>query len=149
MEPFGEAQVRLIAHPELLGQAFDNLLENACKYSSPGSPIQVVVQRGDQSVKLSIHDSGIGMDEEDLAHLFEPFYRSPRAREQGIAGTGLGLALVRRIASALAASIRVQSTLGQGTVFILELPASPVIMATSPQPKCVEPREESEHPSAI
>jgi signal transduction histidine kinase len=129
----GETPVRVMAHRELLGQAIDNLLENACKYSASGSPIQVSVERGEQSVKLLVQDSGVGMDEEDLARLFEPFFRSRRAREQGIAGTGLGLAVTRQIVSAFEGSIRVQSTLGRGSVFILELPVSTLAAGSSPE----------------
>jgi signal transduction histidine kinase len=142
-----QTPLRVIAHPELLGQAFDNLLENACKYSSPGSPVQVVVERDNQTVKLLVQDSGVGMDQDDLTHLFEPFFRSPYAREQGIAGTGLGLAVVRRIASAFKGTIRVQSIRGSGSVFILELPASSIAMAAALRPKRVEPPEESAYPS--
>jgi signal transduction histidine kinase len=127
-----ETSVRVMAHRELLGQALDNLLENACKYSPPGSPIQVSVESGEQSGRLLVEDSGVGMDEEDLAHLFEPFFRSPRAREQGITGSGLGLAVTRRIVLAFEGSIRVQSTLGRGSVFILELPLSALSTGSSP-----------------
>jgi signal transduction histidine kinase len=127
-----ETLVKVMAHRELLGQAMDNLLENACKYSTPGSPIQVTVERGEELGLVLVQDSGVGMDEEDLARLFEPFFRSRHAREQGIAGTGLGLAVTRRIVSAFEGSIRVQSTLGRGSVFILELPLSPLPPSSSP-----------------
>jgi two-component system OmpR family sensor kinase len=119
-----ETPIRVRAHPELLGQAFDNLLENACKYSSPGSPVQVRTERGEQIIKLLVQDAGVGIEQEDLAQLFEPFFRTRYARDQGIAGTGLGLAVVRRIASAFKGSIRVQSIPGRGSTFILELLAS-------------------------
>src|SRR5262249_40883709 len=115
--------VPVLANPELLGQALDNLLENACKYSSPGSPIEVHVERGERSAKLFVQDRGMGISEEDIGRLFEPFYRSAQVRRQGIGGVGLGLAVVRRIASACNGSIEARSTPGQGSTFILELPA--------------------------
>ena len=82
--------VPVIAHAELLGQALDNLLENACKYSLPGSPVQLRVERSDGSIKLLIADKGVGIDPEDLVHIFDPFFRSQRVLDEGIAGTGLG-----------------------------------------------------------
>ncbi len=118
-----ETPIRVVAHQELLCQAFDNLLENACKYSSSGSPIRVIVNRNEQTAKLLVEDSGFGIAPEDMDHLFEPFFRAQQAREQGIVGTGLGLSVTKRIASALSGSIRVQSSLGHGSVFTLELPS--------------------------
>ncbi len=66
--------VRVNAH--LLGQLLDNLLDNACKYSSPASPISVGLRRDGTMVTLAVEDRGFGLSAEDLPHVFEPFYRS-------------------------------------------------------------------------
>jgi len=116
--------IRAIVHPELLGQAVDNLIENACKYSPAGSSIRLSVERQERVVKLQIRDQGMGMDREEMDHIFDPFFRSQRVRQQGIGGVGLGLSIVRRIAVALGGSIQVQSASGQGSTFTFELQAS-------------------------
>jgi heavy metal sensor kinase len=110
------------AQPPLLGQLVDNLLDNACKYSQPGTPIRLRLERESGVVACSVEDRGCGMAPEDMPHVFEPFYRSAHARRQGSAGVGLGLALAQRIAVAFGGSLRVQSVLDQGSRFTLRLP---------------------------
>jgi heavy metal sensor kinase len=109
-------------HKALLGQLLDNLLDNACKYSPPGTAIQVGVTGADGSVTLLVEDTGPGIDAEDLLHIFEPFYRSARSRRLGQAGVGLGLAVARRIAVALGGTLFAQSGPGTGARFLLRLP---------------------------
>ncbi len=122
LEPGTGAWVR--AHPPLLGQLLDNLLDNAAKYSAPGTPIDVRVWRAGDHVALAVQDRGIGLSPEDRAHLFEPFYRSAEARRRGYSGVGLGLAVVRRIASVLGGTVEVQSAPGRGSTFTLRLPVT-------------------------
>jgi signal transduction histidine kinase len=100
----------------------DNLLDNACKYRDPGSPITIRLGRERRSALLTIEDRGAGIPSEDLMHIFEPFYRSPEARRLGISGLGLGLAVARRIAIALGGTLEAQSTPGRGSQFTLRLP---------------------------
>jgi heavy metal sensor kinase len=107
----------------LLGQLLDNLLDNASKYSSPGTPITVTLAEADGAVCLSVTDAGRGIADEDLPHVFEPFYRSRRARSDGAAGVGLGLAVARRIAQALGGTLNVESQMGRGSCFTLQLTA--------------------------
>ncbi len=95
-------------HAEMLGQALDNLLDNACKYSQPGSVVAVSLKRNGDVVELAVADEGIGLSEEELPHLGEAFFRSPRAREHGAGGVGLGLAIVCRILTALDGQLRVE-----------------------------------------
>jgi heavy metal sensor kinase len=111
------------AHGPLLGQLVDNLLENACKYSTPGTLITLGLTAEPDTVCLAVQDAGHGIAEEDLPHIFEPFYRSAEARRQGRSGIGLGLAIARRIATAFGGSLDVQSQVGQGSCFTLRLPA--------------------------
>jgi heavy metal sensor kinase len=108
-------------HEPLLSQLLDNLLDNACKYSDPGTLITLRVWREGGTVALAVEDAGAGIAALDLSHIFEPFYRSAQARRRGIDGVGLGLAIAKRIASALSGSLGVQSELGHGTKFTLHL----------------------------
>ncbi|WP_422928682.1 sensor histidine kinase [Singulisphaera sp. PoT] len=110
------------AQPVLLAQLLDNLLENAVKYSDPGTPILVRAFREDGLACLAVEDRGHGLGPADLSHVFEPFFRSDRARRLGQPGIGLGLAIVQRIASAFGGSVDVRSEVGQGSRFTLRLP---------------------------
>jgi two-component system, OmpR family, sensor kinase len=109
-------------HPPLLGQALDNLLDNACKYSSPGSPVAVRLRREEETICLEVEDRGCGIDADDLPHIFEPFYRS-RAVQRS-AGVGLGLAVAGRIIASFGGRMDVSSTAGKGTKFTVRLPAA-------------------------
>jgi signal transduction histidine kinase len=110
------------AQPPPLGQLVDNLLDNACKYSEPGTPISLGlrVEKGD--VCLEVKDRGCGIAPEDLPHVFDAFYRSSQARRLGVDGVGLGLAVAQRIAVAFDGTITVQSEPGMGSSFTLRLP---------------------------
>ena len=112
----------VLAHPALLGQLLDNLLENAAKYSEPGTPIVVSLRRAEGSVELSVADRGIGLGADELPHVFDPFYRSPRARLRGRPGVGLGLAVVQRIAANFGGAVAVEGTPGVGSRFVVRLP---------------------------
>lgn len=119
--PAGPLHVR--AHPMLLGQLLDNLLENACKYSAAGNPVTLLLGAAEGWVQVEIQDRGLGISPEDLSQVFEPFFRAQDVRRQGLEGLGLGLAVVRRIADALGGTVHVQSKPGVGSVFTLGLPA--------------------------
>ena len=116
-----------------LRQALSNLIANAIKYGRPaaGPPwLQVTVRRavrrekGGNQVVFTVADRGEGIAAEDLPHLFEPFYRGRKVVASTLAGAGLGLALVRRIAEAHGGEVRVESVPGRGTTFTLCLPAA-------------------------
>jgi len=105
----------------LLGQVLDILLDNAMKYSPPGSPV-VLSMRGEGAwVLLTVEDAGCGIDSEDLPHVFEPFFRSPRQKGTNTGGVGLGLAIARRVVSAMGGEIGVEGVPGGGTRFVVRL----------------------------
>ncbi|MGD9189052.1 MAG: ATP-binding protein, partial [Desulfobacteraceae bacterium] len=108
--------------PSLLEQAVVNLLDNAIKYSDSGSMVSLEAVRYDGSVRISIKDQGIGIAKKHLPRLFERFYRVDKARSRKLGGTGLGLAIVKHIAQAHGGRITVESKLGEGSTFTLELP---------------------------
>ncbi len=144
-EPGGE-WLGIRAHPALLGQLLDNLLDNAAKYGRSGpvgldSPIVVATRRDGDSALLSVADCGPGIAAEDLPHLFEPFYRSSQARRQGVAGVGLGLAIVRRIATASGGTVAVHSQPAGGARFEVRFPLAP---APPPDSAEVAPRPVAE-----
>ncbi len=119
--PDGEP-LRARVHRPLLGQLLDNLLENACKYSAPGTPINVRAWCEPDVVAVAIEDGGCGIPAEDLPHVFEPFYRAETARRLGQSGVGLGLAVARRIAASHGGTISALSEPGRGSRFVVRLP---------------------------
>ncbi len=111
-------------HAGLLGEVVDILLDNACKYSPPERPIRIRLQRFGERIELSVQDEGCGIADSDLGQLFRPFFRSADARRRGVEGMGLGLAIAKRIADVLGATLRVSSAVGRGSCFTLRLPAA-------------------------
>jgi two-component system sensor histidine kinase MprB len=99
-----------------LTRAVVNLLDNAMKWSPPGGRIEVALANG----LLSVRDHGPGFSEEDLPHIFDRFYRSPIAR--GVAGSGLGLSIVRKVASEHGGPVQASNAPGGGAVVALSLP---------------------------
>lgn len=112
----------VLAQPTLLGQAIDNLIDNALKYSLPGSAVRIQLVRERDSVGIVVEDSGLGMSQPDISQVFDPFYRSVESRQIGISGAGLGLAIARRIVAALGGQIKVESRLTVGSRFVVEFP---------------------------
>ncbi len=115
------------AHRPLLGQLLDNLIENACKYSGPGTPIIIRAWCEPGAVALAVEDRGCGIPPEELLRVFEPFYRAESARQLGHAGVGLGLAVARRIAVTHGGTITANSVPGRGCRFVVRLPQAPVV----------------------
>ena len=106
--------------PLLLEQLVAILVCNAAKYSPGETPIEITAESGRDGVTLSVTDHGIGVPEEDLDRLFEPYYRATNA--SGYHGAGLGLNLARRIAQMHGGTIRVQTRVDVGSTFTVFLP---------------------------
>ncbi len=122
--------VTVMADARRITQVFINLLTNAIRYTPAGGRISVhledqVVERGSAYARVSITDTGIGIPEEDLAHLFDRFYRVEEARSRNTGGTGLGLSIAHQFVKAHGGFIRVQSVPNEGTTFAVYLPSSP------------------------
>jgi two-component system OmpR family sensor kinase len=103
-------------------QALSILLDNAIKYTPEGGEIRVWARERDGEAEVAVSDTGVGIPEEQLPHVFERFYRVDEARTRG--GAGLGLAIARQIADAHGGTIEVQSTPGMGSEFVLRIPRS-------------------------
>jgi signal transduction histidine kinase len=104
-----------------IGQALTNLVSNAIKYSPRGGDVRLVAGAAAGYALLSVVDQGIGMEEEDRAHIWEPFRRARTATE-GIPGVGLGLSIAKRIVEAHGGAITVESARGVGSTFSVKLP---------------------------
>ena len=105
---------------KLVRQIIRNLLVNAVKYSPGGGTVRLAVARGEGVVTFRVSDEGIGIAAEDQAQLFEPFHRGGNVGD--IEGSGLGLAITRKAAESHGGTVRVESVLGKGAVFVVILP---------------------------
>ncbi len=112
---------RVLADSDRLQQVLINLLDNAIKYSLPGSSVLVELSPNADRVRFSVSDRGPGIPAEEQPHLFEPFFRGDREKAGSISGTGLGLTIVKSILDKHGAEISVESRPGEGTRFSFEL----------------------------
>jgi signal transduction histidine kinase len=106
-----------------LTQLLINLLDNALAHTPPEGRITIRLKPIAAHVVLQVEDTGSGIAQEHMPHLFERFYRADPARARESGGTGLGLAIVKEIAEAHGGKVAVESTPGQGTCFTVTLPA--------------------------
>jgi signal transduction histidine kinase len=124
-------EVAILDRPTMMGdrddlkQLWTNLIGNAIKYTPAGGRIVVRLQADSDNLVGVVEDSGIGIAEEDLPHLFQEFYRTDQAKASGETGTGLGLSIVRQIMESYGGTIEVESELGQGSRFTFILPLTP------------------------
>ncbi len=108
--------------PDRIGQAIDNLLTNAVKYSGRGSTVEATLRRAGTCLELAVRDFGQGIQPGDLARLFMPFEKLSSTPTAGEKSTGLGLAITKRIVEAHGGRIRVESQPGEGATFTFSLP---------------------------
>jgi len=111
------------ADPLRLGQALDNLVSNAIKYSPGGGLVRVSATRDDGWVRLEVRDTGMGMTEDEAARIFTRFFRTTAARQASIPGVGLGLSITKSIVERHGGSITCSSKPGKGSTFTVALPA--------------------------
>ena len=111
------------ADPLRIGQALDNLVSNAIKYSPGGGVVSISAQGTDEWIQLRVKDTGMGMSAEDSASVFKRFFRTDSAREASISGAGLGLSITKTIVERHGGDISCESRPGEGSTFTLTLPA--------------------------
>lgn len=114
--------VRVMGNKELLNIAISNLVSNAINYSNVGGNVGIGVDVREATVEISVADNGVGIPEDELARVFERFYRTDPARHRNTGGTGLGLAIVKHIIQGHGGDVRVWSQVGKGTTFTIILP---------------------------
>jgi two-component system, OmpR family, phosphate regulon sensor histidine kinase PhoR len=118
------------ADREAIHQVFSNLIDNALKYAALGGRLVLGARRSDRGVEFYVRDFGPGIPFEHLPRLFERFYRVDKARSRESGGTGLGLAIAKHIVLAHDGTIRAESELNHGSVFLFSLP-----LATEASPR--------------
>jgi signal transduction histidine kinase len=111
----------LILEDDLYQIAF-NLAENGIKYNTPGGTLRIALHREADNAVLKISDTGMGIPEDSLPHIFERFYRVDKARSRKSGGSGLGLAIVKNLVERNGGTISVTSRPGEGTEFTVEFP---------------------------
>jgi two-component system, OmpR family, phosphate regulon sensor histidine kinase PhoR len=110
-------------NPPLLEQAIVNLIDNAAKYSDAGIEIEIAAIQDSSTTLITVCDHGVGIASEHLPRLFERFYRVDKARSRAEGGTGLGLAIAKHIVLAHGGTISVDSRVGEGSTFTINLPS--------------------------
>ena len=128
--------VRIRHDPQRIGQVVQNLVLNAIKFTGRNGSVDVSLDPGESGARIAVVDTGVGIDADELPHIFERFYRGSQANEARGSGSGLGLAIVRSIVEMHGGSIEVESHVGHGSRFTVVLPADPRVAeatATAPQ----------------
>ena len=135
-----DAPPRLVLEGDatLLRRVVDNLIENARKYSNPGTDIVLALAHAGDRAVLTVRDHGIGIAAADLPHIFTPFFRADRSRTRRTGGVGLGLTLAQHIVLAHGGSIDIASDPGQGTTVTVSLPLT--VRGTRRPPADAAPR---------
>jgi signal transduction histidine kinase/ActR/RegA family two-component response regulator len=133
----GDAMVE--ADHQRIRQILLNLLSNAIKYNRHAGHVDLTVTFGEELTRISVTDTGAGVSPEGLARLFQPFERLDAASTD-VEGSGIGLALTKRLVEAIGGTIGVESTVGQGTTFWVDLSTSPGI-SLDPRPTPATPQE--------
>jgi signal transduction histidine kinase len=114
----------VLGDAEKLDEVFSNLISNAVKYTEPGGRIDVRILRTSSGVRVSVHDTGIGIHPEDLPHVFTKFYRARNVSRADGKGSGVGLALVKAIVEGHNGRVFAVSKPNEGSTFNVELPAA-------------------------
>jgi two-component system phosphate regulon sensor histidine kinase PhoR len=109
-------------NPSLLEHAITNLIDNAIKYSYPNKKVEIFAEAHGPKLFIHVKDWGQGIPAKDQERLFERFYRIDKNHSRNLGGTGLGLSITRQIAHIHGGQVQVQSELGKGSVFTIELP---------------------------
>jgi two-component system sensor histidine kinase ResE len=105
-----------------LVQVINNLVDNALRFTPPGGEVCIGVRAKGTEIVVEVSDTGPGISEEDQAQLFQRFFRTDAARQQGISGTGLGLTIVKAIVEQHGGRVHCRSSVGEGTTFGFSLP---------------------------
>ncbi|MDP3730188.1 MAG: HAMP domain-containing sensor histidine kinase [Candidatus Omnitrophota bacterium] len=117
-----DKKIEIWGDPDKLNQVISNLVHNAIKYNRPTGKVQVSLEERDNSVNISVSDTGMGIPKDDLGKVFDRFYRVKRSDTAAIPGTGLGLSIVKDIVNMHKGAISVESEINSGSKFTVALP---------------------------
>ena len=117
-----EEGCRILGSMDETRQIIYNLVDNAVKYNRDGGKVEIELKRQGEEVLLTVADEGVGIPEEELAKIFQRFYRVDKARSRAAGGTGLGLSIVRDTLEKRGGSISVANRPGGGAVFTVRWP---------------------------
>jgi len=126
IESLDESSLFVAADNSLLKRLLNILLDNAVKYTPRPGTIEIKLEERQANAMITVRDTGIGMSPEDQTRIFERFYRADKARSRESGGTGLGLAIAQWIVEQHGGAIAVNSTLGKGSKFVVQLPLVPI-----------------------
>ncbi|AFY55692.1 histidine kinase [Rivularia sp. PCC 7116] len=113
--------INIIGDSEQLYRLFSNLIVNAIQYTSPGGKVDVVLESYENEAVIQVRDTGIGIPNRELSHIFDRFYRVNDDRSRHTGGSGLGLAIAQAIIKSHRGSLNVESEVGKGSIFTVEL----------------------------
>ncbi|SEN36580.1 cell wall metabolism sensor histidine kinase WalK [Paenibacillus sp. OV219] len=120
-----DEEVTILGDDELLSQVWMNILANSMKFTPEGGTVSVEVKQTAGGASVSITDTGIGISEEDLPHIFERFFKADRSRNRKLGGSGLGLSIVKRIVDMHNGTVTASSKADAGTTITVTLPSGP------------------------
>jgi signal transduction histidine kinase len=122
------SDVVIMADPDDMEIVFNNLISNAVKYNKMGGKVEITIDSSDSEAILIISDTGIGISKNDTENLFAEFVRIKNEKTRNIAGSGLGLSIVKKVVELYHGTIKVDSTPDVGTVFTIRLPKKPIVV---------------------
>lgn len=120
-----ETTLKIQTQSELLLHALTNILQNAIAYNVPEGTVKASLTTDENRARITITDTGIGIAKEDLAKIFERFYRTDKSRSRQTGGSGLGLSIVQGLLKRIGGSVDIHSTVHKGTVVTVYIPLSP------------------------
>jgi len=115
----------LVADPDRLRQVVQNLMDNALRYTPRGGAVRITLAAENGDIRLSVADTGQGIESADLPHIFDHFYRADQSRTRSSGGMGLGLSIVKSLVEAHHGRVTVESNPGSGSTFTVTFPARP------------------------
>jgi len=118
-----DPKIRVVADPELLARALANIIRNAIKYTGDAGPIHVSAKREGNKIEIQVKDSGPGVPDDLVKHLFEPFFRPEPSRDPCSGGVGLGLAIVKTCIETCKGTVSARNLKPKGFAITVTLPS--------------------------
>ena len=133
-------ELEMAYDPDYLQKIMQNLISNALKHTPSDGEVKVYLNQSNDHVEIKVKDTGVGISEKDLPHIFDRFYQVDNSESSG--GTGIGLAYVKELVRVMNGEISVESEVGKGSSFLVRLPFAPPANPFSPREKPAQPKGE-------